>query len=72
VLASLGGWEGLAEPELLPEKKRPPQKAAATKAGATGAHGTRKIVAGSGESDEHERRVDGVIIAGPRIIPADG
>ena len=30
------------------------------------------MVAGRGESDEHERRADGVSFAGPRVIPADG
>ena len=44
---------------------------AATKAGVRKAQGIGKKVAGLGESDEHERRVDGIILAGPCAIPAD-
>jgi len=58
---------GLDHPSFV----RTGSEGGATKAGAGKAQGNGKMVAGRGESDEHERRVDGIILAGPRAIPAD-
>jgi len=49
-----------------------PPEGAATNGGARKAQQSGKMVAGREESDEHERRLDGIILAGPRDIPADG
>jgi hypothetical protein len=70
MLASFGDVSGI-EGKSSARERRPPRKAAATKAGVIKAQGIGKRVARRGESDEHERRVDGIILAGLRAIPAD-